>query len=108
MEKWVWKPIRNCPGRYVLQGGRPDLSPQEIVGNEIQISAYRTSTAKDTVLVAAIEGGGLISYQRQDGTFLHTLNTPEGFARKLRQLGIPLPGGIVDMAEEEKESAKTL
>jgi hypothetical protein len=42
--------------------------------------------------VAALrDGGGLISYARGDGSYLHTLNTPDGFARKLRQLGIPVP-----------------
>jgi len=47
--------------------------------------------ARDTVLVAPLDRGGVISYQRADGSFVHTLNTPEGFARKLAQLGIILP-----------------
>jgi hypothetical protein len=34
--------------------------------------------------------GGLISYARSDGSFVHTLATPEGFARKLAALGIDL------------------
>ena len=32
----------------------------------------------------------MISYKRDDGSFLHTLNTEEGFERKLKQLGIDL------------------
>jgi hypothetical protein len=38
------------------------------------------------------EGGGLVSYRKPDGAYLHTLNTPDGLARKLAQLGIELPG----------------
>jgi len=40
------------------------------------------------VLVASFAGGGLISYRHANGRFTHTLNTPEGLARKLLQLGI--------------------
>ena len=34
-----------------------------------------------------LEGWGLISYARSDGSWLHTANTPEGFRRKLTDLG---------------------
>jgi hypothetical protein len=88
MKAWNWKPIRNCPGRYVLQGVRTDFGPQELLGDEIEVKEYRVDSAQDAVVVAQLEGGGLISYRREDGSFLHTLNTPEGFTRKLLQLGI--------------------
>lgn len=90
MKAWDWKPIRNCPGRYVLHGERNDLRPQEILGDEIEESEYRVEAAKDAVLVVELDDGGLISYRRADGSFLHTLNTAEGFRRKLSQLGIDL------------------
>ena len=44
--------------------------------------------ARDPIIVTPFEDGGLISYRRADGMFLHTLNTREGFERKLHQLGI--------------------
>jgi hypothetical protein len=90
MGAWTWKPIRNCPGRYVLDHAASDLRPQEILGNEAEASEYRVPEAVDAVLVAELPGGGLISYRRDDGSYLHTLNTPEGFRRKLAQLGIDL------------------
>jgi hypothetical protein len=83
-----WRPIRNCPGRYVLREGQGDLSPADILDDEVEVSEHRVQTARDTVLVMRLHGGGLISYRRADGSHLHTLNTPEGFERKLRQLGI--------------------
>ena len=86
-----WKPIRNCPGRYVLQEAeRKLLSVEELTGGTTEVSAHKVSAARDLVLVAALDRGGIISYQRADGSLLHTLNTPEGFERKLRQLGINL------------------
>jgi hypothetical protein len=89
-----WRPIRNCPGRYVLvnePGAR--LNPADVLGEESSVSEHRVAAAPDTVLVLRLrDGGGLISYRREDGTLLHTLNTSEGFERKLRQLGIEHKG----------------
>ncbi|MBD0372107.1 MAG: hypothetical protein ICV60_14800 [Pyrinomonadaceae bacterium] len=88
-----WRPIRNCPGRYILHGASDDLSLAEILGEAASVSEHRVAAARDTVLVVALEdGGGLISYARRDGTMLHTLNTSEGFERKLRQLRIERKG----------------
>jgi hypothetical protein len=92
MTSWTWTPIRNCPGRFRLAGVRADLVPEAILGPHVPLSEHRVEAAKDTVVVAQFTGGGLISYKRADGTCLHTLNTPEGFARKLLQLGIRLAG----------------
>ena len=83
-----WRPIRNCPGRYMLRPGRSDLNPSDILGQGCTVSEHRVRAAPDTVIVARLEGGGLISYRRDDGSHLHTLNTPEGLERKLLQLGI--------------------
>ena len=90
MKAWDWKPIRNCPGRYVLHNERNDLRPQDILRDETEASEYKLDSAKDTVLVVQLHDGGLISYRRADGSFIHTLNTAEGFRRKLAQLGIDL------------------
>jgi hypothetical protein len=88
-----WRPIRNCPGRYVLRGTSHHLSQSDILGEAIEAKEHRVAAARDTVLVVGLSGGGgLISYARRDGTAIHTLNTPEGFERKLRQLGIEQQG----------------
>jgi len=67
-----------------------DLSPEELLGQDIEMSTFQVAAAKDTVVVADLGDGGLISYKRADGTYLHTLNTIEGFERKLLSLGIEL------------------
>ena len=88
LEKWDWKPIRNCPGRLILSGAKADLSCEELLGEAARVGIYSVDAAKDTVLVVKLDEGGLISYKKADGSFVHTLNTPEGFQRKLLQLGI--------------------
>ncbi|HYP26621.1 MAG TPA: hypothetical protein VE262_07885 [Blastocatellia bacterium] len=86
--KWQLRPIRNCPGRFVIGESVADLSPRELLGADVEVRTFNVAAARDTVLVARLGGGGLISYRRADGTHLHTLNTPEGFKRKLLDLGI--------------------
>ena len=88
--RWEWKTIHGCPGRYVLSGAGKTLSPEDLLEREVKPSEFHVSRAKDTVVVTRLEDGGLISYRKADGTYLHTLNTPEGFERKLSQLEISL------------------
>jgi hypothetical protein len=83
-----WRPIHNCPGRYVLSGVSPSLPLEALIGQEAEVRELHVEAARDTVLVVRLLDGGLISYKRPDGSYLHTLNTAEGFARKLLQLGI--------------------
>lgn len=84
----AWRPIPNCPGRYVLAAGPVATPPADIVPGANDGSEQVSAAAKDPVLVTPFEDGGLISYRKADGMFLHTLNTREGFDRKLRQLAI--------------------
>jgi hypothetical protein len=87
---WHWRPIRNCPGRFILPWTEHPISFERLLGLSYRPNAYSSPVAKDPVLVVPLEGGGLISYQQADGRVIHTLNTPEGFSRKLQQLEITL------------------
>jgi hypothetical protein len=90
--RWRWRPIPECPGRFRLAAPPPGPSIEAMLGPNTQIHSFIVPAAKDEVLVVRLgDGGGLISYRRQDGTLVHTLNTPEGFERKLGQLGIDIP-----------------
>ena len=86
--RWSWRPIRHCPGRFILSAGPSRLSPADIVQRHVQVTEHLVAMAKDPVSVAPLSDGGLISYRKTDGTYVHTLNSREGFQRKLRQLGI--------------------
>jgi hypothetical protein len=88
MSSRSWKPIRDCPGRFVLSPADPSVAPQELAGPDVQFREHRVAAARDIVIVGRFANGGLISYRRADGSFVHTLNTQEGFERKLQQLGL--------------------
>ena len=104
MTQWNWKPIRNCPGRFLPVNIRPDLPPKALLGPEPELFEFDVEAARDTVVIAQLDEGGLISYKRADGTYLHTLNSAEGFSRKLLQLGI-VPGDVRRSAENSDRRA---
>ncbi|RMG16681.1 MAG: hypothetical protein D6731_05595 [Planctomycetota bacterium] len=83
-----WRPLPGCPGRWVLPGPRA-VSPADLVGQGVPVRVHEVPGARDPVHVAVVPGGGLISYARADGRFVHTLNDDEGLRRKLEQLGVP-------------------
>ena len=88
LDQGTWRAIPNCPGRYALKAGAIATPPEDIVPGSKRGPEYVSVSARDPVVVTPLEDGGLISYRKTDGTFLHTLNTREGLERKLRQLGI--------------------
>ena len=89
LEAGEWRAIEGCPGRMVLPGAR-EATPQDLLGKAVVVQVFEVHGAPDPVHVGVVRGGGLISYRKPDGQFVHTLNTPEGLARKLEQLGIEL------------------
>ena len=88
--RWPWRPIRNCPGRFVLPWTEGPISFEVLLACSCVPQAFSSPAAKDSVLVVPLEDCGLISYRQPDGRVIHTLNTPEGFSRKLQQLEITL------------------
>jgi hypothetical protein len=93
LSRWSWQPIPNCPGRFRLTGeSSRSTPPSVIVGISLPSFEFRVDGASDPVIVTPLGNGtGLISYRRESGEYVHTLNTPEGFGRKLEQLGIKMP-----------------
>lgn len=86
LNTYKWQLIKGCPGRYRLKEevGKT-LSPSQLLGivlEEIELISPKT---QDPVIVAEFpdQSGGFLSYKKSDGSFVHTLNTPSGFKRKL-------------------------
>ena len=81
------RPIAGCPGRWVLDNPAPDLDNYVVTAG----TRFESEAARDPVwLTRLMPQGALLSYERPDGTYLHTLNTHLGLARKCSQLGIDL------------------
>lgn len=88
--RWPWRPIRNCPGRFILPWTEQPISFEVLLDGSCHPQSFSSPVARDSVLVVPLEDSGLISYRQPDGRLIHTLNTAEGFSRKLQQLGIAL------------------
>ncbi len=83
-----WRDIPGCPGRSVLVGDSNDLD--EAVrrwGRRFELESTR-----DPVWRLLTDDGrrALLSYEKLDGSFVHTLNTQAGLERKCAQLGLNL------------------
>ena len=73
--------------RFVLAMGPVATPPEELVPGANRGREHVCIGARDPVIVTPFDDGGLISYRKAGGMFLHTLNTREGLERKLRDLG---------------------
>ncbi|MBN1413160.1 MAG: hypothetical protein JW969_20135 [Spirochaetales bacterium] len=67
-----------------------DKTPEELVDNQYKSNKYHSSNAMDPVLIIKLDEGGIISYKKDTGEYIHTLNTETGFLRKLHDLGFEL------------------
>jgi len=91
-----WKEIRNCPGRYTtrrreLAGWPPERLLAAALGAAApQTSLWRHSSSTSDAIHAVrfAGGGGLLTYARADGTFVHTFNTESGLLRKIAALRV--------------------
>ncbi len=101
--QWPWRPIRNCPGRFVIHWPEQAVPLEVLLDQSCSPQKFLSPEAKDPVWVVAFEGGGLISYQQPDGRMIHTLNTLEGFSRKIQQLGITLPTTCIPSPQEPRD-----
>ncbi len=54
-----WKPIPNCPGRYVLEKPEPTLSPNQLAQVDHAAAEYRVKAARDIVLVLLLDGASV-------------------------------------------------
>ena len=87
LKKYKWKEIHRCPGRYTLSG-EYNIKIQELSGTTEIPDIYYSEQVQDPFYIIPLIDGGIISYIKSDGVLIHTLNTLEGFIRKLKDLGI--------------------
>ena len=85
MERFDWRPIKDCPGRFVFASGVVDMTPEQLVSEEIDVEHQQFPHVTDIVAHCSFKGGGLISFHKPNG-FLHTLGDTEGMQRKLQML----------------------
>jgi len=86
--KYDWQEIKNCPGRWILSGGATPTPPLEFLGMEGVPVEFHSPAVPDPVVMIPFPGGGMISFHRPDGRWIHTLNTVSGFKRKETALAL--------------------
>jgi hypothetical protein len=86
--RYLWKEIYGCPGRYILKNDDKKTTVEELAGKNLTVNSFKTDKTIDEVLIVKFKCGGLISYKKPDNSYVHTLNTEEGFLKKLIKLKI--------------------
>ncbi len=116
-QTYRWKPLPNCTGRYTCREHNvvSKLSPLELLEQAeiksfddgetrtLSVYAFDLPGRPDRVLVVPLDRcnrTGVITFaktdEKHDGSFVsyvHTLNAPSGFRRKLNGIGIQ---GVTD------------
>jgi hypothetical protein len=90
-----WKPLGGCDGRFVHRGSSLARLSLPALVREWQVasctSVVRCCEVDESMdaadVVRFVGGGGMITYVKSDGAFVHTLNTESGLARKLKARG---------------------
>jgi tRNA (cytosine38-C5)-methyltransferase len=104
-----WKMIPNCTGRHTCRDHEivSTLSPVKLLekaeldppGKIWQEYAFDLPDRPDRVLVVPMDIDktmGLITFAKNHGqSYVHTLNTPSGFRRKLEAIGIAVSSGDI-------------
>lgn len=89
LKRFQWEQIPNSTGRFTLSPSEKSLSVEALIeSEEIEIKQYPSANPEEVIHVVKLEDGGLISYQRKDNRYIHTLNSESMFKRKQWELGI--------------------
>jgi tRNA (cytosine38-C5)-methyltransferase len=115
-EAYRWKMIPNCTGRYVcrehsLVSPLPPIALLERAGittvdGSISLQEFHfvLPDRPDEVVVVPLDHPhttGVISFVKDGPSYVHTLNTPSGFRRKLEAIGIKVTDTDICLAENE-------
>ena len=114
----VWRPLAKCGGRYaaVRSSGQPGIAScslselcesWQLRCRSPVLRVREPASSIDGVDCVRLEGGGgLLTYVKPDGAFVHTLNTESGLCRKLLALeGAARPRQQLCRALEPQSSA---
>jgi hypothetical protein len=68
-----------------MRGGICEITPSQLLGNDLNPEEKSFSQAKDPVIYCYFSGGGLISYRKSSG-YIHTLCDEFGMRKKMDEL----------------------
>ncbi|MFH1304162.1 MAG: hypothetical protein ABIK07_24170 [Planctomycetota bacterium] len=89
LKRFEWEQIPNTNGRFTLRQKETLLSVESLLDSDkVEIKQYPSAHPQEIIHVVELEDGGLISYERKDATYIHTLNSQNMFKKKQWELGI--------------------
>jgi len=89
LKRFEWEQIPDTNGRFTLRHKDAQVSAESLIDStDVEIKQYPSAHPQELIHIAELEDGGLISYERKDATFIHTLNSLKMFKKKLWELGI--------------------
>ena len=81
-EKFPWRPINGKPGHWSMKRVGDGMPPEALVST-CGISAFTPERFQsDVVVIEFIDGGGLWTLVKPDGTFAHTLLTKSALSQR--------------------------
>jgi hypothetical protein len=92
MGKYRWVQFTRETNRWHLEQKWSALTVEELFGEDVSVIRHHSAGASMVLFIVRLEDGGVISYQSENGQYLHTLNTLTTFKRKIWDLGLWTPG----------------
>jgi len=89
LKRFKWEQIPGTNGRFTLCQTDMQVTVESLLDStEVEIKQYPSANPQELIHIAELEDGGLISYERKDATYIHTLNSLNMYKKKLWELGI--------------------
>jgi len=85
--KGSWERMDGDELRWVWQGERT-IDPQTLLGDTADVQLFPSVTGNGSIAICVLEDGGLVSYQRENQEWLHTLNGVSAFRYKVYELNV--------------------
>lgn len=91
LQRGPWQRMNENELRWQWTGPR-QMTARELLGNAAEIHVFPSVNRRDTISVCLLSDGGVISYARDNGDWIHTLNGLSDLRYKIYELNLmPLP-----------------
>jgi hypothetical protein len=92
MAKYAWIQLPDERNRWHLEQKWSPMTLAELISEPAEIVTHKTTGSSYTIHILRFADGGVITYQKGEANYLHTLNTLSLFKKKLWDLGLWTPG----------------
>ncbi|WP_013627194.1 hypothetical protein [Rubinisphaera brasiliensis] len=87
LAKGTWERMDGDQVRWVWKGDR-NVSPRDLLGEQADLQLFPSVSGSGSIAICVLDDGGLVSYEREAGQWLHTLNGVSAFRYKVYELNV--------------------